>query len=386
MSDPTTLSKGGNTGISAASVLVTITWQARPDAPDLDLSGLLLGPDGKVHGDGGFIFYNQPTHSSGAVVHRGKSAGSESISADLATLPTEIEKIAIAASADGGTFDQISDLRLTVSDVATGQDLVSFAGIGASTETAVVVGELYRRDGAWRFRAVGQGWETGLAGLATDFGISIAQPAHTTATSGTASADAHDPATDNVPVNLDKGQVSLVKGQKVSLTKSTGPALNDITLGLGWDPASGARDIDLDASVITYDAAGHPLELVFFGHQKAYGAIFHSGDNLTGAGEGDDEQIRVRLAAVPTKVHTLVFTITSYNGQQFTQVDRAFCRLLDDNGTEMVRYDLSDSEPKTGVVMASLQRSAGAWEMKAIGRYADGKTARKLLEAARPVH
>lgn len=374
MSDPTTLSKGGNTGISAASVLVTITWQASPDAPDLDISGLLLGADGKVRDDGDFVFYNKPNHSSGAVVHRGKSAGSDSISADLATLPTEIEKVAIAASADGGTFGQISDLRVTVSDVATGQDLVSFADIGASTEAAVVIGELYRRDGEWRFRAVGQGWESGLAGLATDFGISIAKP-----------AQAADSVPDDSPVNLDKGKVSLVKGQKVSLTKSSGPALNDVTLGLGWDPASGAHDIDLDASVITYDATGHPLELVFFGHQKAYGAIFHSGDNLTGAGEGDDEQIRVRLAAVPTKVHTLVFTITSYNGQQFTQVDRAFCRLLDDNGTELVRYDLSDSEPRTGVVMASLQRSGKAWEMKAIGKYADGKTARKLLEAARPV-
>ena len=184
--------------------------------------------------------------------------------------------------------------------------------------------------------------------------------------------------------NLDQGRVSLVKGQKVSLVKSRGPALDNVTLGLGWDPARRGRSIDLDASVIAYDASGRDLESVYFGHKTGLGgAIRHSGDNLTGAGEGDDEQIWVRLSAVPPQVTALVFTINSYRGHKFTDVSRAFCRLLDDRGAELVRYDLTHSQPSTGVVIAALLRTpAGTWEMKAIGVYADGKTVRKMTGPA----
>ena len=86
------------------------------------------------------------------------------------------------------------------------------------------------------------------------------------------------------------------------------------------------------------------------------GAISHSGDNLTGAGEGDDEQIRVRLADLPAEVHAPVFTIDSFGGQRFTQVARAFCRLLDERGAELVRYDLSDTQDTTAVLMAAVVR------------------------------
>ena len=415
----TTLSKGANTAIPSASVLATLSWSA---GGDLDLSGLLLGADGRVRDDADFVFYNQPTHASGSLTHRGKSGTMDTMAVDLDQVPAGISRVVLAASADGGTFGQVQGLALVVSDAASGAELVRFSDMGATTETAFVVGELYRRDGGWKFRAVGQGWASGLAGLATDFGISVEEPAAAVPPPATASAPPSPPPpaqavgttpppppppatwggtpsppppppTPGVvppapapaaPTTLDRGKVSLVKGQKVSLVKSQGPALDNVTLGLGWDPARRGRSIDLDASVIAFDASGRDLESVYFGHQTGLrGAIRHGGDNLTGAGEGDDEQIWVRLSAVPPEVTALVFTINSYRGHKFTEVSRAFCRLLDDRGMEMVRYDLTNSEPRTGVIIAALLRTpAGTWEMKAIGSYADGKTVRKMVGPA----
>jgi len=153
-------------------------------------------------------------------------------------------------------------------------------------------------------------------------------------------------------------------------------------MGLGWDPAKRGRDIDLDASVIAYDRSGRKLEMIWFMHKSDYhGAIKHSGDNLTGQGGGDDEQIQVDLAALPAEVAHLVFTINSFSGQKFTEVRNAYCRLLDANTTELVRYDLSASEPETGVLMASLSRMAdGTWTMRALGEFHKGKTVKAMAD------
>ena len=185
--------------------------------------------------------------------------------------------------------------------------------------------------------------------------------------------------------NLDGGRVSLVKGARVSLVKSGAPALAAVTMGLGWDPAPGRRRIDLDASAIGFDASGRKLAIVWFTHLADFGgALRHGGDNLTGAGEGDDEQIHVDLQHMPTEVATLVFTITSFGGQKFTEVASAFCRLVDAaTGQELVRYDLSNAEPRSAVLMAMLRRTpAGPWEMRAIGEFHDARTVKKLVDPA----
>jgi stress response protein SCP2 len=184
---------------------------------------------------------------------------------------------------------------------------------------------------------------------------------------------------------LDAGRVSLVKGSRVSLVKSSGPALTSVFMGLGWDPARGRRKIDLDASALAYDASGRNLAIVWFRNLGEYrGAIRHGGDNLTGAGEGDDEQIYVDLDRLPQEVASVVFTITSYGGQRFTEVARAFCRLVDAvSGQELVRYELSSAEPRSAVVMAMLRRTQGtSWEMRAIGEFHDARTAKKLVDQA----
>jgi stress response protein SCP2 len=179
--------------------------------------------------------------------------------------------------------------------------------------------------------------------------------------------------------------VSLVKAQRVSLVKSGAPPLTRVRMGLDWDPAPGRRNIDLDASVIAFDTSGRKLEIVWFMHLREFhGAIVHSGDNLTGQGEGDDEQITVDLAGLPPQVTSLVFTINSFKGQKFTEISRAFCRLVDEtSGQELVRFELSDAEPASGVLMAMLRRTAAQqWEMRAIGEFHDGRTVKKLVEPA----
>jgi stress response protein SCP2 len=382
----TVLAKGANTAVNARRVRAVVGWTAGGGAPDVDASALLVTESGKVRSDDDFVFYNQPTHPSGAVAHAGKSApasgaATDTLTVDLTRLPSDITGVALAASADGGTFGQVPGLHLTLLDADSGAELARFEDMRASTETAFVVGELYLRNGAWKFRAVGQGWASGLAGLATDYGISVEEPAAPAAPP----TPAPPPPAPAGPVNLDKGLVSLKKGDRVSLTKTGAGPLSKVILGLGWDPAKEGKNIDLDASVIAFDASLRPAAIVYFSDREAFaGAIAHSGDNLTGEGEGDDEQIVVDLSRLPAHVEALVFTINSFMGQKFTEVSRAFCRLVDARtNAELVRYDLTDSQPATGVLMCSIIRApGGTWEMRALGQFSDGKTGRSMVEPA----
>ncbi|MFR9723495.1 VWA domain-containing protein [Streptomyces sp. MS19] len=169
---PISLAKGANIPVAATSVRAVLSWADLPDAPDADASALLLTTDGKVRGDDDFVFYNQPAHPSGAVRHAGKHAGADAVEIDLAALEPAVTRVVLAASADGGTFGRFRELRMRLLDAGSGAELAVFE-MTATSETAFVSGELYLRDGRWKFRAVGQGYDSGLAGLAVDFGISV---------------------------------------------------------------------------------------------------------------------------------------------------------------------------------------------------------------------
>jgi stress response protein SCP2 len=407
----TTLTKGANTSVEPGAVRAVLSWSAGPGVPDVDLSALLLQENGRVAGDEDFVFYNQPAHASGAVHHAGKHGTADAVEIDLDRLPNTVARVVLGASADGGTFGQVPGLQIVLSDTRTGARTAEFA-MTATDETAFVCGELYRRDGGWKFRAVGQGYASGLAGLATDFGISVtdetspplpvAQPVSPLSApppnAGFASAPTPapppppstvaPPPAPPVPApqpTLDRGPVSLVKGSRISLVKSGAPPLTSVVMGLGWDPAKGRRNIDLDASVIAFDGTGKKQEIVWFMHLAEFGgALRHSGDNLTGQGDGDDEKIFVDLARLPASIMSLVFTITSFGGQKFTDIARAFCRLVDETtGQELVRYELSEAQRNSAVIMAMLRRqAAGTWEMRAIGEFHDARTVKKLVEPA----
>lgn len=172
--------------------------------------------------------------------------------------------------------------------------------------------------------------------------------------------------------------VSLKKGQKVDLTKGN-PGLSKILIGLGWDvnKYDGGSDFDLDAAAFLLNEGGKVAsdeDFIFYGNKTgAAGAVEHMGDNLTGAGEGDDEQIKIELSAVPASISKIAFTVTIYEAeernQNFGQVSNAFIRVVDEaSGNELIRYDLSeDFSIETAVVVAELYRHGGEWKFNAIG-------------------
>lgn len=185
--------------------------------------------------------------------------------------------------------------------------------------------------------------------------------------------------------------VSLVKGQKISLEKEAGKALTRVTMGLGWDPIKSglfgrAAQVDLDASCVMFDEGGKLTDVVWFRQlQSKDGSIKHTGDNRTGQGDGDDEQIIVDLPNVPAGVKTLVFVVNSFTGQNFSQIENATCRILDQtSGKEIAKYNLSCQGAHSAQVMAKLYRHNNEWKMAAIGENATGRTFQDLLPSITP--
>ncbi|MBQ9574928.1 MAG: TerD family protein [Synergistaceae bacterium] len=172
--------------------------------------------------------------------------------------------------------------------------------------------------------------------------------------------------------------ISLFKGQKIDLTKGN-PKLSKILVGLGWDTKKydGGFDFDLDAAAFVLGANGKVLsdaDFVFYNNLKhSSGAIQHMGDNLTGAGDGDDEEIRVDLTKVPANVDKIAFTVTIHEAdkrrQNFGQVSNAFIRIVDEQkNQELIRYDLGeDFSIETAVVVGELYRNSGEWKFNAVG-------------------
>lgn len=172
--------------------------------------------------------------------------------------------------------------------------------------------------------------------------------------------------------------ISLFKGQKIDLTKGN-PKLSKILVGLGWDTKKydGGYDFDLDAAAFLLGSNGKvqsDFDFVFYNNLKHNsGAVQHMGDNLTGAGDGDDEQIRVDLSKLPANIDKVAFTVTIHEAdtrkQNFGQVSNAFIRIVDEsNGKELIRYDLGeDFSVETAVVVGELYRHSGEWKFNAIG-------------------
>ncbi|MGC4948222.1 TerD family protein [Streptomyces sp. DT224] len=392
----TAMTPGSNLPLTAVRVAVDVAAPVR-----LDVSGLLLTADGKVRSDDDFIFYNQPA-GPGVSYRSGGGSAPDAVVVDTASVPAGIEKIVVTASPDaaGRTFQGVEPTA-TVRNADDGAVIASFTPPGLGAETALVIMEVYRRGDAWKVRAVGQGYANGLAGIATDFGVTVEEPpaatpaapapvtapAHAAPAPVTAPAPPAAPATPPAPgrINLDKGRVSLRKNETVSLVKAGRPLLSQVKMGLGWEPAFRGKDIDLDASVIVYGPRRNHLDSCYFGKLSVLnGAIKHSGDNLTGEGAGDDEVIVVDLGRIPAEATGLVFTVNSFTGQKFTEVAKAYCRLVDAaTDEELVRFDLTGAEPQTGVMMAKLiKQFSGEWEMTALGDFVKSRTVRGMVKPA----
>ncbi|MEU4090022.1 TerD family protein [Streptomyces aureus] len=383
------MTPGSNIPLPVSRVTVDVTAPVR-----LDVSSLLLTADGKVRSDDDFIFYNQPS-GPGVTYRSGGGTTPDAITVDTAAVPPGIEKIVVTASPDaaGQSFQGIEPTA-TIRNADDNTVLATFTPPRLGTETALVIVEVYLRNGAWKARAVGQGYANGLAGIATDFGVSVEEPTPAPQPAAAApQAPAAPPAPPMPPappaatgkINLDKGRVSLQKNQTVSLVKGGAPLLSMVQMGLGWEPAFRGKDIDLDASVIAYGPQRNHIDSCYFGKLSIVnGAIRHSGDNLTGEGGGDDEVITVDLGRLPQDVTGLVFTVNSFSGQKFTEVAKAYCRLIDAaSGEELVRFDLTSAEPQTGVMMAKLiKQFSGEWEMTALGTFVKSRTVRSMVKPA----
>ncbi|MEU7496776.1 TerD family protein [Streptomyces griseofuscus] len=337
------MAKGSNTPVPATALRVELGRRQGPGVPDADASALLLAA-GKVRTDADFVFYNQPAHPSGAVRHEGKRTEGalvvDTLTVDLARVEGAIERIVLAASADGGTFGQVPDLYIEVTDPASGQVVARFDSPGATVETAFLLGEFYRRQGGWRFRAVGQGYDSGLEGLATEFGITVDEPQHaapppapvplTDVPPPPAWARVTDvpppPAPAAPPVRLAK--VTLTKAApSVSLAKQGGTS-GVLRVNLNWQMrkqlsgwgarwgGGGSGDLDLDLCALYELADGRKGVVQALGnsfgslHRPPY--IHLDGDDRTGAA-ASGENLTVNLDHLADLRRVLVF-VTVYEG------------------------------------------------------------------------
>ncbi|MFI5967196.1 TerD family protein [Streptomyces asoensis] len=349
------MSKGSNVPVPATALRVELGWRSGPGVPDADASALLL-VGGKVRSDADFVFYNQPAHSSGAVRHEGKrDAGgqvTDSLLVDLARVEPAIETVVLAASADGGSFGRVPGLYIEVRDAARGTVVARFDSTGATVETAFVLGEFYRRQGAWKFRAVGQGYGSGLEGLATDFGIAVDEPQRAAAPAPSAprtpppppptvpafpvtvpppvhqAPPPPPPAPPVTPVRLTK--VTLTKAApSVSLSKQGGTS-GALRVNLNWEVRKqfsgwGSKrgravalhnDLDLDLCALFELADGRKGVVQALGnafgslHQPPY--IHLDGDDRTGA-VSSGENLTVNLDHKNDFRRILVF-VTIYEG------------------------------------------------------------------------
>ncbi|MFG3143282.1 TerD family protein [Streptomyces sp. M41(2017)] len=256
--------KGSNVPLDATAVRAVLCWTPGQGVPDVDVSALLLGPDGRVRSDEDFVFYNQPRHPSGKVWRLGKKRGAEgltdTIQTDLAGVESGVGQILLVASADDVTFDRVRDLRILLYDagVTDGEPLAYFdVRPETGAETALICGELYRRGEGWKFRALGEGYSNGLVGLATDFGISVDESEAAAA----AAASAPEASTWAAPAGTPETSVPLPPEQVPPLPQQPAPVPHQPAYGYP-QPA---------AAALTEPAYGYPQPAGQQGAPSAYG-------------------------------------------------------------------------------------------------------------------
>lgn len=392
----TRLSKGENAPITADDLVVSVQV-----ASPADLSALLLTDNGNVRTDADFVFFNQPM-GPGVQLVSGADGQLPHLALALNAIPADITRVRAVVTLDdpNSTFGVSAAPVAQVSD-SSGRVLYEYHIDGLSSESIVIALEVYRRAGAWKVRAVGQGYAGGFAALVTDHGVSVDDtPPAPSVRPSTPLPPPTTPFSAPPPllpvsspgggeISLVKGRtVNLSKGQRVSLRKDGGVALTKVRMGLGWDPlkqrgvfGSRSSNIDLDASAVLFGGT-ELIDICYFRQLKSKdGSIRHLGDNLTGEGEGDDETITVDLSRIPGQITSVLFIVTSYRGHTFDQLSNAFCRLIDATSeSELARYTLDGAGMRyTAMVMAKIFRSSGDWKLQAIG---EGMQAKHPGEAA----
>ncbi|MGW4148544.1 TerD family protein [Streptomyces albogriseolus] len=395
------MSKGSNTPVPATALRVDVGWRSGPGVPDADASALLLA-GGKVRSDGDFVFYNQPAHASGAVRHEGKRQDggrvTDTLLVDLTRVEPGIETVLLAASSDGGAFGQVPDLFIEVKDAANGAVAARFDSAGATTETAFVLGEFYRRQGAWKFRAVGQGYSSGLEGLATDYGITVDEPQHAAPPAAppvapppvtpvpppvTVPQPPPPPVAPPAPVQLTK--VTLTKAApSVSLTKQGGTS-GSLHVNLNWEvrkqfsgwaaklgrPVAMHSDLDLDLCALWELTDGRKGVVQALGN--AFGSLHQppfihlDGDDRTGAA-ASGENLTVNLDHKHQFRRILVF-VTVYEGARSFADLHATVTLRPQHGAP-IDFSLDEcTVPSTVCALALITNNGGDLVVQREARY-----------------
>ncbi|MEV7643729.1 TerD family protein [Streptomyces rubiginosohelvolus] len=401
------MQKGTNVPVPAGAVRVELGWHAAPGAPDVDASALLLVA-GKVRSDADFVFYNQPAHASGAVRHEGKRTAPDGVTdtllVDFGKVEPGIERIVVAASADGGSFGRVSGLYVRVTDAAGGSELARFESADATVETAFILGELYLRQGAWKFRAVGQGYSTGLEGLATDFGISVDEPqqappapqAAAPAAPAPAPVPAAAPAAPQPPAPPAPAAPPVtqpVRLTKITLTKSApsvslakqGGTSGALRVNLNWEVRKqfkgwGAKlgravamhaDLDLDLCALYELTDGRKGVVQSLGN--AFGSlnqppfIHLDGDDRTGA-LSTGENMTINLDHKNLLRRVLIF-VTIYEGARSFADLHATVTLQPQNGAA-VDFSLDEcTVPSTVCALALITNDGGDLTVQREARY-----------------
>ncbi|BBC30146.1 Bacterial stress protein [Streptomyces graminofaciens] len=388
--------KGSNVAVPTTGLRVELGWRSGPGVPDADASALLLVA-GKVRSDADFVFYNQPAHASGAVRHEGKrdTGGqvTDTLIVDLARVEPAIETVVLAASADGGTFGQVPGLYIRVVDERSGTEVARFDSADAGVETAFVLGELYRRQGAWKFRAVGQGYSSGLEGLATDYGITVDEPQHMEPTTSlaspvTASAPVTTPppaapTAPPAPVRLTK--VTLTKeAPAVSLTKQGGTS-GAMRVNLNWEvhkqftgwgsklgrAVANHADLDLDLCALFELSDGSKGVVQALGN--AFGSLHRppfihlDGDDRTGA-VTSGENLSINLDHQQAFRRILIF-VTIYEGARSFADLHATVTLQPQHGAP-VEFSLDEcTVPSTVCALALITNQGGDLTVRREARY-----------------
>ncbi|MFJ9322125.1 TerD family protein [Streptomyces globisporus] len=404
------MQKGTNVPVPAGAVRVELGWHAAPGAPDVDASALLLVA-GKVRSDADFVFYNQPAHASGAVRHEGKRTAPDGVTdtllVDFGKIEPGIERIVVAASADGGTFGRVSGLYVRVTDAAGGSELARFESTDATVETAFILGELYLRQGAWKFRAVGQGYSTGLEGLATDFGISVDEPQQAPPAPQAAAPPApaaapvpavapvapQPPAPPAPPAPAAPPATQPVRLTKITLTKSApsvslakqGGTSGALRVNLNWEVRKqfkgwGAKlgravamhaDLDLDLCALYELTDGRKGVVQSLGN--AFGSlnqppfIHLDGDDRTGA-LSTGENMTINLNHKNQLRRVLIF-VTIYEGARSFADLHATVTLQPQNGAA-VDFSLDEcTVPSTVCALALITNTGGDLTVQREARY-----------------
>ncbi|MFB7509040.1 TerD family protein [Streptomyces broussonetiae] len=400
------MSKGSNAPVPITALRVELGWRSGPGVPDADASALLLTA-GKVRSAGDFVFYNQPAHSSGAVRHEGKrTAGgqvTDVLGVDLTRVEGAIERIVLAASADGGTFGQVPGLYVEVTDAASGAVVVRFDSPGATSETAFVLGEFYRRQGSWKFRAVAQGYSSGLEGLATDFGITVDEPQHAAPPATAAPhpvvtppapvAPPPPPSPASPPVAAQPPAARPVRLSKVTLTKAApsvslakqGGTSGVMRVNLNWQVrkqlsgwggrwgGGGRGDLDLDLDLCALYELADGRKGVVQALGNAFGSLHRppyihlDGDDRTGA-VAAGENLTINLDHRQDFRRILVF-VTIYEGASSFADLHATVTLQPQHGAA-IDFSLDEcTVPSTVCALALITNTGGDLLVQREARY-----------------